>query len=195
MKILAHRYLPPGYRVSLYVDGNMEIRGDVRELCYRGLQCANAAFYDHARNVGDSRDCAYEEAEALYDLERLGKKKEDAEVIRAQMTAYRDEGYPQHAGLVTGMVVARRHHEPDVVRAMESWWQEVASRSRRDQLSFNYVAWKEGFRFSYLDGDSRDNAYVFRRSHRISKWRHLRALGQRLLSRGRAFAAVHPAIR
>ena len=42
---------------------------------------------------------------------------------------------------------------------MEDWWTEIKYGSRRDQLSFNYIAWKNNFKFNYLEGDSRKNEY------------------------------------
>jgi hypothetical protein len=175
IKILAHRFLPPEYDVSIYVDGNMQVRGDVRVLCNEGLTTADAAFFDHAKNQDFSRDCIYDEADALQELNAKGKQKEEPEKIRMQVEVYRREGYPAHHGLVTGMVIARRHNEPDVTAVMEAWWHEVVTRTKRDQLSFNYVAWKMGFRFAYLDGDSTDNRYVLRKSHRLSLVRKTRA--------------------
>ena len=46
---------------------------------------------------------------------------------------------------------------------MENWWTEIKYNSKRDQLSFNYVAWKHKVKFNYIEGDSRDNQY-FKRS-------------------------------
>ena len=40
---------------------------------------------------------------------------------------------------------------------MKAWWQEVTNGSYRDQLSFNYIAWKLRFSFHALDWDLRDN--------------------------------------
>jgi hypothetical protein len=45
---------------------------------------------------------------------------------------------------------------------MEDWWTEIKYNSKRDQLSFNYCAWKNGLKFNYMDGDSRDNEYFYR---------------------------------
>ena len=42
---------------------------------------------------------------------------------------------------------------------MSKWWEEIKYNSKRDQLSFNYSAWKTGVKFNYMDGDSRDNKY------------------------------------
>ena len=45
---------------------------------------------------------------------------------------------------------------------MEDWWTEIKYGSKRDQLSFNYVAWKNSLNFNYMDGDSRNNEYFYR---------------------------------
>jgi len=61
--------------------------------------------------------------------------------------------------LICGGVIIRKHNESDCIKAMEDWWSEIKYHSKRDQLSFNYVAWKNDFKFNYLDGDIRDNQY------------------------------------
>ena len=45
---------------------------------------------------------------------------------------------------------------------MELWWEELKYNSKRDQLSFNYCAWKYKLKFNYMDGDSRNNEYFLR---------------------------------
>ena len=35
----------------------------------------------------------------------------------------------------------------DVIKVMEDWWLELKYGSKRDQLSFNYTAWKNSFNF------------------------------------------------
>ena len=54
-------------------------------------------------------------------------------------------------------VAIPRHNDPRVVAAVKAWWQEVAGGSYRDQLSFNYSAWKLGFPFNALNCHLRDN--------------------------------------
>ena len=49
--------------------------------------------------------------------------------------------------------------DTNVIKTMEDWWLEIKHNSRRDQLSFNYIAWKNNFNFEYLKGDSRKNEY------------------------------------
>ena len=46
------------------------------------------------------------------------------------------------------MEVLRRHNETDVVDSMEDQWVELKYNSKREQLSFNYIAWKNKLKFS-----------------------------------------------
>ena len=64
------------------------------------------------------------------------------------------------------MAILRRHNSEDVRRAMEYWWNELKNNSRRDQLSFNYSAWKNKLDFIYIEGDSRDNKYFLHTPHK-----------------------------
>ena len=105
-------------------------------------------------------DCIYEEAENLLRLHSIGRHKDDPELIKKQVSGYKKEGYPKHNGLAVTQVLIRKHMEYDVIETMERWWNEIKNNSRRDQLSFNYAAWKTGLEFSYLPGDSRNNEWV-----------------------------------
>ena len=167
-KVLPHRYLQQ-YEYSIWVDGNMLVQGDVNEIIETNLCNSNVAFFSHANNVLDSRGCAYEEAQYILDIgqknyERKPHRgilawKDNPEVIVAQMEKYIAAGFPQGHELITGMVIARRHNEADSIKVMEDWWTEIKYHSKRDQLSFNYCAWKNNLNLSYISGDSRENKY------------------------------------
>ena len=88
--------------------------------------------------------------------------KDNPNIIKQQMERYSMVGFPQNNGLITGMVILRRHNEKDCIETMEDWWTEIKYNSKRDQLSFNYCAWENGLKFNYMDGDSRDNEYFYR---------------------------------
>ena len=140
-KVLPHRYLKD-YEYSIFIDGNMYVVGDVNDLVERYLNDSNIAFFDHKNNVMDPRDCIYDEYNAIINLGKNDpnqKYKDDPQVMYDQVKRYQDEGYPSHNGLITGMVILRRHNEKDCVRVMEDWWTEIKYGSKRDQLSFNYV--------------------------------------------------------
>ena len=88
--------------------------------------------------------------------------KDNPHVIKKQLDKYATLGYPAQNGLITGMVILRRHNEQDCIDTMEDWWTEIKYGSKRDQLSFNYVAWKNNLKFNYMEGDSRNNEYFTR---------------------------------
>lgn len=158
-KVLPHRHLSE-YDYSIFIDGNMTIRNNPDELIKNYLNTSNIAFFDHNKNLLDPRDCIYKEAEVIFEFgKRNGNYKDNPVLIRNQIQKYFDKGYPKNNGLITGMVILRRHNEKDCIRAMEDWWTEIKYNSRRDQLSFNYVAWKNNTNFNYLPGDSRDNKW------------------------------------
>jgi len=170
-KVLPHRYLQ-NYEYSIFIDGNMIIKGDVNKLVDKYLSNSNVAFFSHDNNFLDSRNCAYREAQTIF---KLGEKnmnltpergnlnyKDNLELIKNQMERYSMVGYPKDNGLITGMVILRRHNEKDCIEVMEDWWTEIKYNSKRDQLSFNYIAWKNNLKFNYMDGDSRDNEYFYR---------------------------------
>ena len=158
-KVLPHRHLSD-YEYSIFIDGNMTIRNNPDELIANYLSNSNVAFFDHNKNLLDPRDCIYKEAETIFEFgRRNGNYKDNPELIKSQMEKYISEGYPKNNGLITGMIIIRKHNEKDCVKVMEDWWTEIKYHSRRDQLSFNYVAWKNKTNFNYLPGDSRDNKW------------------------------------
>ena len=158
-KLLAHRLFPK-HEYSLWIDGNIQVVGDVNKLLPYLDNC-NYSTYDHSQNQLDPRSCIYDEGKTILDLgmKNGGNYKDDPNIISRQMKRYRDEGYPAQNGLVVQMEVLRRHNEQDVVDSMEDHWVELKYNSKREQLSFNYIAWKNNLKFSYIQGDSRHNEY------------------------------------
>lgn len=162
-KILPHRYLSD-FDYSIFIDGNMYVIGNMDELIDKYLSDCNVALFDHGKNLLDSRNCIYDEYNAIITLGNKNKNfKDNPNVMYKQVKRYEDEGYPRQNGLGTTMVLVRRHNEKDCIKLMENWWTEIKYNSKRDQLSFNYIAWKHKVKFNYIDGDSRNNKY-FKRS-------------------------------
>jgi hypothetical protein len=140
-KICPHKVLP-GYEYSLWVDASIEMGEiDIEALFEQYLQSHDIALHAHP-----ARNCIYEEGEVC---SKIGK--DDPAVIRQQMDWYCSQGYPKSNGLVTNSIIFRRH-TPMVSQVNNAWWQELATYSRRDQLSFNYVAWNMGIDYFLIDG-------------------------------------------
>ena len=148
-KVLPHWFFPD-YEYSLWVDASVTFKTlDIPALIANYLRNHDMAFFAHP-----DRDCVYDEAEAC-----IAAQCDDAKLIREQMEQYRDEGYPPHNGLIAGGVIPRKHLSADVIRVDEDWWAEILKFCRRDQLSFNYVAWKNKFAWATIDGKLWDNHY------------------------------------
>tara|TARA_R100001509_G_scaffold21481_1_gene11258 strand:- start:8236 stop:8922 length:687 start_codon:yes stop_codon:yes gene_type:complete len=158
-KILAHRYLSE-YDFSLWIDGNKIIVGDANNYINM-LGDLSFATFDHMKCF-DKRNCVYKEAQAIFDLGSNDSNnwKDSPPVIVKQMEKYQREDYPGNNGLVFTSNLVRMHNDEKCINAMEEWWTELKYGSKRDQLSFNYVAWKNNFKFNYLPGDGRDDGYV-----------------------------------
>jgi hypothetical protein len=153
-KILPHLFFPE-YAYSVWVDGNISITGDMNEFITAHLKHSPMASLKHP-----DRNCLYQEARACIYL-----NKDDHSVIRRQMDYYRECGYPEGNGLIQSGVIIRRHNEQSVIRVMEDWWANVERYSRRDQLSFNYAAWKNSFEYDEIDIDASQNKYFVIRPH------------------------------
>ncbi|WP_053429542.1 glycosyltransferase domain-containing protein [Rossellomorea marisflavi] len=151
-KILPHKFLKQ-YEYSIWIDGNINVNNDVNEL-----------IFDYFKNSGHDlltfkhpfRDCIYLEAE-----ECIRQKKDKKITIVNQMNNYKNQNFPKHAGLVESNVIVRNHNSSNVIEVMEDWWKEIEHHSRRDQLSFNYVAWKRNFTYGKLEGSSRGGNNYF----------------------------------
>jgi hypothetical protein len=81
------------------------------------------------------------------------------------MERYISHGYPKGNGLLSSGLLYRRHNDYEVIKVMEDWWSEIKYGSRRDQLSFNYSAWKNDFDFEYIHDDVRHNKYFDLKKH------------------------------
>ncbi len=157
IKMLAHRFLPD-YDISVYIDGNFLVKKDLKSLISDYLCDANMAVFDH-NQAQDARDCIYKEYEAILAMKDKPGKQFDVDAMQLQIERYRTEGFPENYGLISGGVLVRRHHAPDVVKAMERWWYELQNNSKRDQLSFDYVRWKENLQVNIIPGDVRNHEF------------------------------------
>ena len=147
----------PDYGYSLWIDGSVEIKGNVDELVDEAFKKGGFwAVHPHA-----SRKCIVEEAWACNAL-----KKEEPEIMARQLARYiATEKYPINNGLAENTIILRRHNDPDCIKLNEMWWNEVLTWSKRDQLSFNYCVWKLGLNYNLLKGTVYDSKYFKINSH------------------------------
>ncbi|MGA1865742.1 MAG: glycosyltransferase domain-containing protein [bacterium] len=144
-KILAHEIFPDA-DYSIWLDGTFQMALPPREAIMRWLASEDIAMMSHPE-----RTCIYQEAEVCAKM-----KKDDPRVLERQVKKYREEGYPENFGLVANGVVLRRHTRK-ISKLNQAWWEEIKNHSIRDQVSFNYVAWKLGINYSLIPGECWNN--------------------------------------
>lgn len=127
----------PFYDFAIYIDGTVEIMSDIRNLC----TLARDSKIGMAMHLHNRRDCIYNES-LVCKLYNRG----NFDAIKKQMEKYRQEGFPEHFGMVEATIIIVDLKNPIAKKIMSDWWNElVSSGCGRDQLSFPYVLWKNGY--------------------------------------------------
>ena len=142
VKISPHKVLGE-YDFSIWVDGNVTLKGDLNKLIDSVVQDDCSIYVPkHPK-----RNCIYDEVVAVLKL-----KKDKSENISPQIERYKKEGFPKNCGLLQSNILLRKHNNDDCIKIMEEWFEELKNGSHRDQLSFNYVCWKnKDVKIKYLD--------------------------------------------
>lgn len=149
------------YKVNVWVDGNARIYNLTRAWIDNLLQQKNMWLFRH---VGKYR--------TIFDEARLciKRKKDRPEAICAQVDEYKQNKQytPRHIPM-TGIII--RKNIPELIAPMCAWWREVATKSIRDQISFDYVMQRYNIQYGMLDDNIRDNTCVVirGRSHKRNK--------------------------
>lgn len=131
------------YEYTMWRDGQIDFKEPIDvDALTRAIGNASIATLVHRE-----RTCVYQELEKCTEF-----LLDDPETMRRQVEGYRQEGYPALRGLSeTGVVLRRAQPESDAFNF--AWWRELSTKSRRDQLSFDYVAWKLGIKVAHFPGD------------------------------------------
>ena len=142
IKINAHKVLKD-YDISIWVDGCVSLIGNLNEILNDVLDNDISVYVPKH----PTRKCLYEEAKVVLKMQK------DIEAnVNPQIKKYKEEGFPNNYGLLQSNILIRRHNNADCVRLMEAWFNELKDNSHRDQLSFNYVLWKNSdINIKYLD--------------------------------------------
>ena len=142
----------PEYKYSVYVDGSITIQTEISHLMSKIGKTGFASYgMPFANDI-------YEHAASVFLRNGLGEA-DGKELIVRQMQRYALEGFPRFFGLTENGVLVRNHSNSNCIRIMNTWWNEVLNFSRRDQLSFMYAVWKNGFSpkdIGYIDDTFRE---------------------------------------
>jgi len=146
IKILNHIYAPAD--VSIWVDGCIEITGDMNEFLSEIPQ-GNLVIPKHPERTtldGELKAC-------------ISLKKDDPALMTEQVKKYGDLKYD----FTQNTVIVRRG---DVIKAMSLWWREVDYWSKRDQLSFGYSMRQAKQEYQTFDWSIIEKYFVWHKLHK-----------------------------
>lgn len=147
-KVLAHKIFT-NCRYSLWLDGCLKlVSRDLNGIMEKHLSEADICVFKHKK-----RNCLYDELNAC-----ILQQKDDEIIMTSQVEKYLKEGYPANNGLAETTAVLRRHNKV-TTEFNEMWWEEIKNGSYRDQLSFDYTAWKLGIKYDLFPGYATLNPY------------------------------------
>lgn len=164
-KINAHKLFPQ-YRYSIYYDGSFKLKQNIAEYI---SQIPKAGVIPACRAPWKS---PYIEA-----MRRCVTQRDSKEIILGQVEQYWLEGMPDDIGVYYCGILIREHNSPICKKIMEEWWNEIMKHSKRDQISFPYVLWKNGFTYEDMavvndKSFTEDNDYyVFSLKHKKDRER------------------------
>jgi hypothetical protein len=159
-KFFPHLIFPEA-EVSIYVDANTLMLADLTPLL--------AEFLDSGADIGlfphKQRFDIYEE---LAFATRVGKvPAADAAKGEAQVAFYRAGGLPDGHLFTENAIIFRRHGNPALAAAMDLWWAQMETYTRRDQLSLPWVLHRSELKVKVWDWNYKfPNPYFRRYLHR-----------------------------
>lgn len=149
LKLHPYELFSGEYDYAIYIDGNVKVVSDIRIFCEKINPSVGISMHRHVL-----RDCIYEEATVCKILGKGSADKLDKQVLR-----YKQNGFPEHFGMLEGTVIVSDLNNTVGHDILEKWWNEFyMSESLRDQLSLPYVLWKNGYSIDQV-GTLGNNVY------------------------------------
>lgn len=139
-KVMPQMFLPE-YDYWFWVDSTHELIMDPKEVIEKYLGDSEIGLWRHT-----TRDCAYQEAEIINQLNYDHK-----ELVDNQINYYKSLGYPENNGLYELPVSIRKNTDNIKILNMR-WWEQICRFSSRDQISMPFVLWKTGIEPKILPG-------------------------------------------
>lgn len=140
----------PEYDWSLWIDGKFRIKSDIKDyISIYGKESGMLCFPHYRfRNI----------SEEAYAIAVSGKA--DERELQKQIDAYKCSGYVEKGYIVETGVLLRNHHDVGLRNVMDTWWEELCTYDHsRDQMSFDYACWKNGYEYDLNDLAIYDNPW------------------------------------
>ncbi|MCR4893058.1 MAG: DUF616 domain-containing protein [Lachnospiraceae bacterium] len=128
----------PDYDWSVYLDGKQLVTGDFNEFVSLFGKNSGMICFPHF-----DTNTLEEQANAI---SIFGKA--NLEELKKQIKHYKDLGYKEKGYLIETACLVRDHHDEALKKVMDDWWKELNSfNHNRDQMSFDYACWKNGYEY------------------------------------------------
>ncbi len=179
-----HKFFPhllfPNAEYSIYVDGNIGIIGDILVLLDQFIESGAAIGLFRHRD----RATVAQEMIACLDMEKFDK--DDRLRYEMQVNNMYLEGMPESQTLTDNAVIFRRHKHPSLAVAMDDWWAQLHTYTKRDQVSLPYVLWKNNVPTKIWNWNFRErNAYFEKYPHKGKVSRNVRIRLKNIVSKTR----------
>lgn len=138
-----HKYVNE-YDLSIWADGSMVINTNLDEFVDTYMSPGSIMGV----SMHPYRNCIFQELVACQKL-----NKESPDIISIVNKKLINENYPHHIGLIQSGIIIRFHNDPECISFDNMWWEQIKAYSHRDQLSFNYVIWKQPIPYNLFSGD------------------------------------------
>lgn len=154
IKMNPHLFFPE-YEMSIWVDGKFQILDDLRKYAIQYRKQSDIVCFPHPERL-----CICDELAACI----LWTNGVNREMI-IQVADYLKKEFPINYGLYDTGCMVRCHNDESVKDLMEQWEQEIIKCSFRDQLSFPYICWKNGYEPDICDLDIGRNPWLRYKGH------------------------------
>lgn len=137
------------YDYSIWVNAQMQITGEIEQLY--AIYGENSSFLAFPAYIQDD----------LYEAVHTFLHTDDENIeLRRKLLHYREEGFPEHFGLISTNLMLRNHRDKTLNKVMDTWWQESGGCEQLREFGFSYAAWKEGFQYALCDFFAEWNPYI-----------------------------------
>lgn len=142
VKVLPHLLLP-GYEYTIWMEDTIEMINSIDP------------FIENYLFEGKHEIYAFKHAqqESLYAEAQITIKQfvDREETIALQMKHYKEQQYADQEVLNDTTILFRNNQSAKLSLVLNQWWEEITTFSFVDQLSFNFIAWKNQFAIGLLE--------------------------------------------
>ena len=145
------------YEITVWIDGATYIKKSIIEFIDKYCDLKKYSLIGFKHSI---RNCVYEEAKACIYYNR-----EKIENIKKLLNYLEKRKYPHQNGLIEAAILVKNTKDSILTTTMNDWFNMFIKYCQRDQLSFNYCAYKNKLKFKLLDMNAFDNEYFGRMDH------------------------------